>query len=34
MCKHIFGDKIYVRSKFSHVRASHHLCARAHAHSL
>ena len=32
--KDIFGSKIYVRSKFSCVRSSHDLCARALAHSL
>jgi len=32
--KDIFGGNIDVRSKFSCVRSSHDLCARAHAHSL
>jgi len=35
--KHVQEDflkEIYVRSKFSCVRSSHKLCARAHAHSL
>jgi len=34
MCKNIFKRKIYVRSKFSCMRSSHDLCARAHAQSL
>src|SRR6218665_1335310 len=34
LCKNIFGRNIYVHSKFSCVRSSHGLCARAHTHSL
>ena len=34
MCKSLVGSNIYVHSKFSCVRSSQGLCARAHAHSL
>src|SRR6218665_591335 len=34
MSKNHFLRKIYLCSKFSCVRSSHHLCARAHVHSL
>jgi len=34
MCKHIFEEECFVRSKFSCVRSSHNLWAHAHAHSL
>jgi len=34
MDKHIFGRKIYVRSKFSCVHSPHNLCASTLAHSL
>jgi len=33
MCKIIFGRN-FVHSKFSCVRSSHDMCARAHAHSV
>jgi len=34
MCKSIFWKEHNVRSKFTYVRSSHDLCARAHTHNL
>src|SRR6218665_3512496 len=34
VCANILGSNIHARFKFSCVRLSHGLCARAHAHSL